>query len=368
MGPLNGVKIIEMGGLGPGPFCGMLLADMGAEVICVERSAPPMLDPARDCTRRGKRSVKLDLKSEEGRETFLSLVEKADAVFEGFRPGVMERLGLGPDDCMARNSRLVYGRMTGWGQDGPLARAAGHDINYISLTGGLHATGQTGGMPVVPVPPAGDFGGGSMFLAFGMVCALLEAKSSGKGQVVDAAVTDGSALLMSLFHSLDVQGKWRMERGSNFLDGGAHFYGVYETGDAKYISLGAIEPQFYAQLLEVAGLDPEEFGRQMDGRRWPELRKQLEVLFKTRTRDEWCELMEGTDICFAPVLDLKEAPQHKHNRARETYIDVAGMTQPAPAPRFSRTTPEILRGPPFPGADTEDVLREWGIRDNNDPS
>ena len=362
MGPLNGLKIIEMAGLGPGPFCGMLLADMGAEVICVERTAPQPLDPASDCTRRGKRSVSLDLKSDDGRETLLRLVEKADALFEAFRPGVMERLGLGPADCMKRNPRLVYGRLTGWGQHGPLAGAAGHDINYISLTGGLHATGLSGGKPVIPVPPAGDFGGGAMFLAFGMVCALLEAQSSGQGQVVDAAITDASALLMALLHSLDAQGMWRQQRGSNLLDGGAHFYGVYETRDGKYISLGALEPQFYALMVEIAGLDPVEFGEQMDQRKWPELKRQLEALFKTRTRDEWCELMEGTDICFAPVLDLHEAPAHAHNQARQTYIEVAGITQPAPAPRFSRTPPEVLREAPMPGADTAEVLKDWGLQ------
>ena len=361
MGPLNGLKIIEMAGLGPGPFCGMLLADMGAEVICIERTAPQPLDPASDCTRRGKRSVSLDLKSDDGRETLLRLVEKADALFEAFRPGVMERLGLGPAECMKRNPRLVYGRLTGWGQHGPLAGAAGHDVNYISLTGGLHATGPRGGRPVIPVPPAGDFGGGAMFLAFGMVCALLEAQSSGKGQVVDAAITDASALLMALLHSLDAQGMWRQQRGSNLLDGGAHFYGVYETRDGRYISLGAIEPQFYALMVETAGLDPVEFGEQMDQRKWPELKRQLEALFKTRTRDEWCELMEGTDICFAPVLDLHEAPAHAHNQARQTYIKVAGISQPAPAPRFSRTPPEVLREAPMPGADTAKVLKDWGL-------
>jgi len=361
MGPLQGLKIIEMAGLGPGPFCGMLLADMGADVICIERSAPPLLDPSSDCARRGKRSVVLDLKSEDGREIFLRLVEQADAVFEGFRPGVMERLGLGPDDCMARNPRLVYGRMTGWGQHGPLARTAGHDINYISLTGALHATGPRGSKPVMPVPPAGDFGGGAMFLAFGMVCALLEAKSSGQGQVVDAAITDGSALLMALLHSFDAADRWRQQRGSNVLDGGAHFYNVYETADGKYISLGALEPQFYALLVEVAELDPLEFGNQLDSRKWPELKHKLEALFKTRSRDQWCELMEGTDICFAPVLDLHEAPRHPHNRARNTYIELDGNTQPAPAPRFSRTAPEIQRKAPQPGADTEEVLKDWGV-------
>ena len=361
MGPLRGLKIIEMGGIGPGPFCGMLLADMGADVVCVERTAPPLIDPTADMMRRGKRSIALDLKQTADRETLLQLVEQADALFEGFRPGVMEKLGLGPEVCRARNRRLVYGRMTGWGQSGPLANAAGHDINYVSLTGVLHANGPRGGKPGPPIPPAGDFGGGAMYLAFGLVCALLEAQKTGQGQVVDAAMTDGSALLMALFHSLDAQGMWVQQRGSNLLDGGAHFYGVYETSDGKYISLGAIEPQFYAELVAIAELDPEEFGRQMDHRRWPELQRKLEALFRTRTREEWCTLMEGTDICFAPVLDLHEAPNHPHNQARKTYIEVGGVPQPAPAPRFSRTVPEVAHSPRQPGADTNDVLKDWGL-------
>jgi alpha-methylacyl-CoA racemase len=339
----------------------MLLADMGADLVCVERSAPPPLDPALDCMRRNKRSVVLDLKKTEDRESFLRLVEKADAVFEGFRPGVMEKLGLGPDECMAVNPGLVYGRMTGWGQNGPLAHAAGHDINYISLTGVLHATGGRGQKPVPPVPPAADFGGGAMFLAFGLVCALLEALKSGRGQVVDAAMTDGTALLTALLHSLDAQGRLSMERGSNLLDGGAHFYAVYETRDHKYISLGAIEPQFYALLVEKVGLDPDEFGSQLDPRQWPALQASLAEVIRTRTRDEWCDLLEGTDVCFAPVLDLHEAPRHPHNRVRGTYVTVDGMTQPAPAPRFSRTCPEIRHAAPLPGADTEDVFASWGV-------
>ena len=361
MGPLQGVRIIELGGIGPGPFCGMLLADMGADLVCVERTAPPLLDPAVDCLRRNKRSIVLDLKQPDDRSAFLRLVEKADAVFEGFRPGVMEKLGLGPEECLAVNPRLVYGRMTGWGQHGPLAHAAGHDINYISLTGALHATGRRGQKPVPPVPPAADFGGGAMFLAFGLVCALLEALKSGQGQVVDAAMTDGTALLMALFHSLDAEGRLSMERGTNLLDSGAHFYNVYETRDGKYISLGSLEPQFYALLVEQAGLDPQRFGDQFDARKWPELQRELETLFKTRTRAEWCGLLEGTDTCFAPVLDLHEAPQHPHNRARGTYVQVDGMTQPAPAPRFSRTSPEIRHGSPQPGADTDDVFADWGV-------
>jgi alpha-methylacyl-CoA racemase len=361
MGPLQGLRIIEMGGIGPGPFCGMLLADMGADVVCVERTAPPLMDPKTDIMRRGKRTITLNLKQEGDRETLLRLVERADALFEGFRPGVMEKLGLGPEECLARNPRLVYGRMTGWGQSGPLASAAGHDINYISLTGALHATGPRGGKPVPPVPPAGDFGGGAMFLVFGLACALLEAQKSGQGQVVDTAMTDGTALLMALFHSMDAQGAWVQRRGSNLLDGGAHFYGAYETSDGKYVSLGAIEPQFYAELIRIAKLDPADFEQQMDRRRWPELQAKLEALFKTRTRDEWCDLMEGTDTCFAPVLNLHEAPDHPHNKARGTYIEVSGMVQPGPAPRFSRTVPQVKHPPHDPGADTQEVLKDWGI-------
>jgi alpha-methylacyl-CoA racemase len=361
VGPLKGLKIIEISGIGPGPFCGMMLADMGADVVCVDRAARPMFDPATDCTRRGKRSIVLDLKSHEGRNTFLALVEKADAVFEGFRPGVMEKLGLGPEDCLKLNPRLVFGRMTGWGQTGPLSKAAGHDINYISLTGSLHAIGRSGEKPVPPLNLVGDFGGGAMFLAFGMVSALLEAQKSGKGQVVDAAMTDGSAVLMSMFHSFDAQRQWRPERGHNLLDGGAHFYDVYETRDGKFISIGSIEPRFYALLVEKAGLDAEEFRSQNDTRRWPELKRKLESVFKTRSRDEWCELMEGSDVCFAPVLDLHEAPHHPHNRARETYIEIGGMTQPAPAPRFSRTHPEVAFEPHEPGSDSDEILRDWKV-------
>jgi len=362
MGPLKGLKIVELSGLGPGPFCGMLLADMGADVVCVDRVARPMLDPITDCTRRGKRSVLLDLKSPQGHDTLLRLVEKADAMFEGFRPGVMEKLGLGPDQCMAVNPRLVYGRMTGWGQTGPLAQVAGHDINYISLTGALHAIGRSGEKPVLPLNLVGDFGGGAMFLAFGMLCALLEAQKTGKGQVIDAAMTDGTALLMAMFNSFDAQGHWNPERGGNLLDGGTHYYDVYETSDGKYISIGSIEPQFYALLVEKAGLDAEEFRDQNNPGRWPELKKKLEAVFKTRSRDDWCELMEGTDVCFAPVLDIQEAPNHPHNQARETYIEIGGMTQPAPAPRFSRSSPEVPFAPHLPGSDTEEVLEEWGIK------
>ena len=340
----------------------MMLADMGADLVCVERDEQPVITPSRDCTRRGKRSIVLDLKRPADRDTFLRLVEKADALFEGYRPGVMEKLGLGPEECMVRNPRLVYGRMTGWGQYGPLSKAAGHDINYIALTGALHATGRAGSRPVPSIPMTGDFGGGAMFMAFGLVCALLEAQKSGRGQVVDAAITDGTAALMATIHSLDADGQWRTETGTNLLDSGAHFYEVFQTRDGKFISIGAIEPQFYSLLIEKLGLDPAEFGHQYDRRRWPELKLRLEKLFSTRTRDEWCELLEGTDVCFAPVLDIHEAPQHAHNRARGTYVDIDGLTQPAPAPRFSRTQPEIAFGARAPGMDDADIFRDWGIK------
>lgn len=361
MGPLKGLKIIEVSAIGPGPYCGMMLADMGADLVCVDRAIPPILDPATDCTRRGKRSIVLDLKSKHGYEIFHGLLERADAVFEGFRPGVMENLGLGPAECLAVNPRLVYGRMTGWGQTGPLSQVAGHDINYISLTGLLHAIGRSGEKPVPPLNVVGDFGGGAMFLAFGMVCALLETQKSGKGQVIDAAMTDGSALLMALFHSLKAQGMWTDERGSNMLDSGAHYYDVYETSDGKYVSIGSIEPRFYSLLIEKAGLDAVEFADQNDPERWPDLKKKLESVFRSRSRQQWCELLEGTDVCFAPVLDINEAPLHPHNIERGTYIEVGGMTQPAPAPRFSRTIPEVVSAAHEPGSDLETVLTDWNI-------
>ena len=361
MGPLQGLKIIEIAGIGPGPFCGMLFADMGAEVISVEKSTDKAGTRLPDCARRGKRSIALNLKSKEGVETLLKLVENADAIFEGFRPGVMEKLGLGPDVCLQRNPKLVYGRMTGWGQYGPLSQAAGHDINYISLTGALHAMGRGDDKPVPPLNLVGDFGGGAMFLAFGMVCALLEAQKSNKGQVIDAAMTDGSALLMSMFNFLQEVGMWSTERGTSFLDSGAHFYEVYETQDNKYISIGSIEPQFYQLLMEKAQLNVDIFAQQNNKKNWPELKLELETVFKSKTQTQWCELMEGTDVCFAPVLNLNEAQQHPHNIARKTYIEVAGMTQPAPAPRFSRTPPEVQFGARANGEDTESVLASWGF-------
>ena len=360
MGPLTGTKIIELAGIGPGPFCGMLLSDMGAEVIRVDRagSAPKR---ATDVLTRGRKSIAVDLKSDAGKAVILKLCESSDALFEGFRPGVTERLGLGPDDCMAKNERLVYGRMTGWGQEGPMAQAAGHDINYISLAGALHAIGETGGKPVPPLNLVGDFGGGGMVLAFGLVCALLEAAKSGKGQVVDTAMIDGSATLMSMFFTMAAAGAFSMNRGTNLLDGGAHFYGTYETKDGKYISLGSIEPQFYALLVEKAGLDADRFSAQMDQSRWGEFKADLTDVFKTKTRDEWCAIMEGTDVCFAPVLALDEVHEHPHNKARNSYIELDGIIQPAPSPRFSRSQANVTGGSRVPGEDTVLVLQEAGL-------
>lgn len=360
MGPLQGIRIIELAGIGPGPFCGMMLSDMGAEVIRVDRLAPGAPAP-KDVLARNRRSIAVDLKSPEGVEAVLKLVESADALFEGFRPGVTERLGLGPDECMARNPKLVYGRMTGWGQDGPMAQAAGHDINYIALTGALHAIGRPGERPVPPLNLVGDFGGGGMLLAYGMVCALLEAQKSGKGQVVDAAMVDGAASLMAMFFTMAAAGRFSDQRGTNMLDGGAHFYDTYETSDGKAICIGSIEPQFYALLVEKAELDPQRFAPQMDPSQWPALKEELIGVFKTKTQAEWCEIMEGTDVCFAPVLSILEAPNHPHNKARNTFVEVDGIVQPAPSPRFSRTVPEISHAANPPGADTEAVLADCGF-------
>ncbi len=360
MGPLTGTKIIELAGIGPGPFCGMLLSDMGAEVIRVDRagSAPRR---AKDVLTRGRQSIAVDLKSAAGKDVILKLCESSDALFEGFRPGVTERLGLGPDDCMARNEKLVYGRMTGWGQEGPMAQAAGHDINYISLVGALHAIGPAGGKPVPPLNLVGDFGGGGMVLAFGIVCALLEAQKSGKGQVVDTAMVDGAAVLMSMFFTMQAAGMFSMNRGTNLLDGGAHFYGTYETSDRKYISLGSIEPQFYALLVEKAGLDANKFSAQMDASRWDEYKVELTRVFLTKTRDEWCTIMEGTDVCFAPVLALDEVHEHPHNKARNAFIELDGIVQPAPAPRFSRSEVGVTSGSRIPGEDSHAVLSGAGF-------
>jgi len=365
MGPLKGLKIIEMAGIGPGPFCGMVLADLGAKIIRVDRASAIGTGSKQDAANRGKKSIAVDLKSEEGVEVVLKLVETADAIFEGFRPGVMERLGLGPDVCSKRNERIVFGRMTGWGQEGPLANAAGHDINYISLTGALAAIGRPGSPPVPPLNLIGDFGGGGMLLALGLVAALLESKESKKGQVVDAAMTDGSALLMTMIYTMQSSGVWKTSMGSNLLDGGSHFYDTYECKDGKFISLGSIEPQFYALLCQIAELDESIFGNQMSRDSWPEQKEAIKKIILDKTRDEWCELMEGTDVCFAPVLDMSEAPKHPHNIERKTFIDLEGVTQPAPAPRFSRTEPEVVSSPSVVGEHTDEVLTSIGFSDED---
>jgi len=365
MGPLAGVKIVEIAGIGPGPFCAMMLADMGAEVIRVDRAGSvrggdPELPPG-DLINRGRRSIGVDLKSAEGVETVLRLVEQSDALIEGFRPGVAERLGIGPQDCLARNPALAYGRMTGWGQEGPYSSAAGHDINYIALAGALEPLGRQGEAPVPPLNLVGDFGGGGMYLAFGLVCAILEARGSGKGQVVDAAMVDGAASLMTFFHGFRAMGIWNDERGTNMLDTGAHYYDVYECSDGKFVSIGSIEPQFYAELREKLGLDDPKWDAQMSRSEWPGFKEELRAIFKTKTRDGWCEIMEHTDICFAPVLTMEEAPKHPHNVARGTFTEVAGITQPGPAPRFSRTEATIERPPPHAGQHTDEVLASFGF-------
>lgn len=359
MGPLKGFRIIEFASIGPGPFCGMMLSDMGAEVICIDRIRP---DPyaIRDVLQRNRRSIAIDLKNPQGVELALKLADSADALFEGFRPGVAERLGLGPETCLARNSKLVYGRITGWGQTGPLAHSAGHDINYIGLSGALHAIGERGGKPIPPLNLVGDFGGGGMLLAFGLVCALLEAQKSGKGQVVDAAMVDGAATLMAMYFAMTKRG-FTSERGTNLLDGGAHFYGTYETKDGEYIAVGAIEPQFYRLLIHLTGADEERFSAQMNRKNWPELRQELAAIFKTKTQSEWREILEGVDACFAPVLSIWDAPHHPHNVARSLYPELDGVVQPAPSPRFSRTAPQISHPAPASGADTQSVLSELGF-------
>ena len=363
MGPLAGLRVVELQGIGPGPFCGMMLADMGAEIIRVDRSAA-VGSGARtaDVLARGRKSIAVDLKNPQGVETVLKLVETADVLLEGFRPGVTERLGLGPDVCLERNPKLVYGRMTGWGQTGTMAHAAGHDINYISLSGVLHAIGEAGSRPTPPLNLVGDFGGGGMLLAFGIVAALYERGVSGKGQVIDAAMTDGSALLANSIFGLMGQGVWNHNRGSNLLDGGAHFYGTYETKDARFVSIGSIEPQFYALLLEKTGLahDPE-LAKQMSRDDWPKLREKLAAVLATKTRDEWDEIMLGTDICYAPILNFDEAVAHPHNQARNTFVASADIVQATPAPRFSRTEPELPEPPVAPGEHSEEVLASMGL-------
>jgi alpha-methylacyl-CoA racemase len=361
------VKIVELAGIGPGPFAGMLLSDMGADIVRIDRAqqvnpaafGKPNLEPLY----RGRRSVGVDLKRPEGVELVLRLVEQADALVEGFRPGVTERLGLGPDTCLARNPRLVYGRMTGWGQDGPLAHAAGHDINYIALAGALAHFGRAGGKPTPPINLVGDFGGGGMFMAFGVVCGILEARTSGQGQVIDVAMVDGTAVLMTMMWGLRKIGFWEETLGTNVLDTGAPFYDTYETADGNFVSVGALEPQFYAELLQRLGLADEDLPGQMDRAGWDRLRDRFAAIFKTKTRDEWDALLLGSDACYAPVLTMSEATRDEHIRARGTVVELDGVEQPAPAPRFSRTAPEVQRPAPWPGQHTDEALRDWGLDD-----
>ena len=358
-GPLQGLKVVEMAGLGPAPFCAMLFADMGAQVVRIERPGGAAKLDKTDVTARGRPALELDLRKAEGLDTVLRMIDTADVLIEGFRPGVMERLGLGPDVCLARRPQLVYGRMTGWGQEGPLAHAAGHDINYISLTGALHAMGHKDRPPSVPLNLVGDFGGGAMMLAFGVLAALIEARQSGKGQVVDAAMTDGAALLSAMMYGFRAAGRWTLNREENMLDGGAHFYGTYDCADGKSISIGAIEPQFYALLMERCGVrDPELLREQNDRRKWPEFRQRLATLFRTKTRDEWSQLLEGTDACFAPILDWDEVRGHAHNAARKTFVEIDGVLQPAAAPRFSRTPGAAA---PVRSGEPADILKAWGL-------
>jgi alpha-methylacyl-CoA racemase len=363
-GPLDGLKVVEFAGIGPGPFCGMLLSDLGADVVRIDRKGGGGRDTKADITTRGRRSVALDLKTPQAVETCLRLFEAADAVFEGFRPGVMERLGLGPDVALKRNPKLVYGRMTGWGQFGPYANAAGHDINYISITGALHAIGLAD-KPVPPLNLVGDFGGGALYLAFGLMTGIIHARATGTGQVIDCAMTDGAASLMSMFYGLKAAGNWKDTRRSNGLDGGAHYYDTYQCKDGGWISLGPIEPQFYALMLEKTGVTAPEFLAQTDREAWPDLRAKLAAVIAEKTREQWCEILEATDVCFAPVLTLDEAPRHPHNLARQTFVELDGVIHPAPAPRFSATPGAIQFAPHRVGADNENALSDWGFSAND---
>ena len=365
MGPLAGVKIIEMAGIGPAPFCAMLLADLGADVLRLDRAEPSGLGidmAARfDLLNRGRRSLAIDLKRAQGRAAALRLIGQADALIEGFRPGVMERLGLGPDDCFADNARLVYGRMTGWGQDGPLAKTAGHDINYIALSGALHAIGREGEAPVPPLNLVGDYGGGATYLALGVVAALFEARQSGQGQVVDASMVEGSASLMTGTFGMRAANLWQDRRGVNIIDSGAPYYDTYATKDGRWVAVGAIEPKFYAALLGLMGLGDEDVAAQNDRARWPDIKRRFAEVFRAKTRNEWCEIMEGSDVCFAPVLSLDEVSEHPHNQARASFIERDGIVQPAPAPRFSRSQAEAGTPPPEAGAHSKAALADWGF-------
>ncbi|WOJ96154.1 CaiB/BaiF CoA-transferase family protein [Congregibacter brevis] len=362
MGPLNGYTVIELAGIGPAPMGGMMLADLGAEVIRVDRSAADAPSPLESVSGRGKKSVVLNLKSAQGIEALLRMVENADVLIDPFRPGVCEKLGVGPEVCLARNPKLIFARMTGWGQEGPLATSAGHDINYIALTGALFANGEGAGRPMPPLNLVGDMGGGGMLLVNGVLAALLETASSGQGQVIDVAMVDGAAQLMWMFHTFHAAGLWNADqREANMLDGGTHFYNTYECADGEYVSIGSIEPQFYALLMEKAGLSEAEFAEQNNPERWSDQKQALGDVIRQKTRDEWCELMEGTDVCFAPVLRFTEAPGHSAAVARESYIEVDGVVQPAPAPRFSRTAATVAHGPRANGADTQSVLGAMGF-------
>ncbi len=365
-GPLSGYKVIEMAGIGPAPMCAMMLSDMGAEVIRIDRTQDAGLgismQPQFSYLNRGRRSVALDLKKPEAIETVLTLIDQADVVLEGFRPGVMERLGIGPEVCMKRNPKLIFARVTGWGQEGPLSACAGHDINYISLSGALHAIGRSNDEPpAIPLNLVGDFGGGTMFVLTGILAALVECKGSGTGQIVDAGMVDGALSLMTSIYGMKASGGVTDERASNILDSGSHFYNTYETRDGKYISIGSIEKKFYAELLEKLDLDPDSLPKQMDKGQWPSMKEKMVALFLSKTRDEWCQLMENTDICFAPILTLEEAPDYPHNKERNAFINVDGQMHPAPAPRFSKT-PSSIKGPaPKPGENTAEALADWGI-------
>jgi alpha-methylacyl-CoA racemase len=366
-GPLEGVRIIELAGLGPAPFAGMMLADAGADIIRIDRyeraTYPPIAEAHVDLMNRGRRSVAVNLKNPEGVELLVGLAETADGLMEGFRPGVAERLGLGPEVCLARNPKLVYGRMTGWGQEGPMANTAGHDIDYISLAGALEPMGRAGERPYPPLNLVGDFGGGGMLLAFGMLAAILHARATGEGQVVDAAMVDGAASLMAMTYTLRATGIWNDERGTNLLDTGAHFYEVYETSDGGFISVGAIEPQFYAELIALMGLADTDMPGQNDRDQWPAMKERFAAVFATKTRREWEEVFEGSDACAAPVLSPAEAPGHPHNQFRGTFTEVAGVVQPAPSPRFGRTPGSIRRPPPNPGQHGDEALADWGLDD-----
>jgi alpha-methylacyl-CoA racemase len=368
MGPLEGLKIVELAGIGPGPFCAMLLADMGAEVVRVDRAANVGTDTDRDGNDarfnlliRGRRNIAVDLKKKEGQDAVLRLIDRADALIEGFRPGVMERLGLGPDICLGRNKRLVYGRMTGWGQDGPIAHIAGHDINYIALSGALSAIGSTGGPPVPPLNLVGDFGGGGLYLAMGVLAGIIRAKASGEGQVIDCSMVEGAASLMTSMYGALASGAWVEERGRNRTDGGSHFYHVYETKDGEFITVGSIEPQFYSLLLTHTELEGVDLPEQSDRTQWPAMQQRFAALFKQKTRAEWVAIMQQTDICFAPVLRMSEATGHEHNRQRESFVEIDGIAQPAPAPRFSGTPTSVQSPPARAGENTDEVLRDWGF-------